>query len=321
MARCAILSCADDLHAYLIQTLLRERGLDCDIIETDRVSRNAAITWDSARDECQILTTEGSVFEPRSADLIWYRRLRPQSSLPSMGNVPASIVNNDCRSALLGSILARFCGVWVDYPFDVQRAEHKILQLELARTVGFRIPRTLVSQDVAAVRRFCEANSGGTIVKTLRGVASNPLMTLHVSKEMLRDEAAIRISPCCYQEYVTGSRHVRVNCFGTHLSTIEIESSNLDWRSTLDGDVKAVDLPVEIESTIRKFLAALGLSMGVFDFKIDSGGDLVFLELNPQGQFLFCQGLTGQDLASSFVDFILSSLRATRRRIAIPAVG
>ena len=39
--------------------------------------------------------------------------------------------------------------------------------------------------------------------------------------------------------------------------------------------------------------------------KLDlSSGRPVWLELNPQGQFLFVQGLTGLDLTAGFADFL-----------------
>lgn len=44
--------------------------------------------------------------------------------------------------------------------------------------------------------------------------------------------------------------------------------------------------------------------MGVFDLKMDPSGVPVFLELNPHGQFLFVEGLTGMDLIGAFSGFL-----------------
>ncbi len=41
------------------------------------------------------------------------------------------------------------------------------------------------------------------------------------------------------------------------------------------------------------------------DLKISDGGDLVWFEVNPQGQFLFLEPLTGQNLLASFADFLI----------------
>jgi biotin carboxylase len=58
--------------------------------------------------------------------------------------------------------------------------------------------------------------------------------------------------------------------------------------------------------TTRRLLAvlrALNLEMGVFDLKV-TDREPVFLEVNPQGQFLFVQGLTGLDVMTGFVEFL-----------------
>jgi hypothetical protein len=36
-------------------------------------------------------------------------------------------------------------------------------------------------------------------------------------------------------------------------------------------------------------------------------GELVWLEVNPQGQFLFLQGITGMPLAEHFADFLIAA--------------
>jgi hypothetical protein len=48
--------------------------------------------------------------------------------------------------------------------------------------------------------------------------------------------------------------------------------------------------------------------MGIVDLKETPDGELVWLEVNPQGQFLFLESLTGQPLASYFADYLLSSI-------------
>ena len=45
--------------------------------------------------------------------------------------------------------------------------------------------------------------------------------------------------------------------------------------------------------------------MGVFDFKVNSKGDIVFFEFNPQGQFIYLVLLTGFSIGERFADFLL----------------
>ena len=48
----------------------------------------------------------------------------------------------------------------------------------------------------------------------------------------------------------------------------------------------------------------LDLRMGVFDLKIDAQGEIVWLEVNPQGQFLFVEGMSDMKLAVACGDFL-----------------
>ena len=43
----------------------------------------------------------------------------------------------------------------------------------------------------------------------------------------------------------------------------------------------------------------LNLVFGTIDLKITTGGEYVFLEVNPQGQFLYVEILTGMPITSA----------------------
>jgi hypothetical protein len=53
-------------------------------------------------------------------------------------------------------------------------------------------------------------------------------------------------------------------------------------------------------------LAALDLRMGIFDLKLTDDDEPVWLELNPQGQFLFLEGLAEMPLSNAFADFLVA---------------
>jgi biotin carboxylase len=48
----------------------------------------------------------------------------------------------------------------------------------------------------------------------------------------------------------------------------------------------------------------LGLLFGTIDMKLTDEGEHVFLEVNPQGQFLYIEILTGMPIASAVADFL-----------------
>ena len=308
--RIGILSCAGDLHSLIIQEALRQLDCACDIVETDHISGSVGITWELQSSLCRLPTSEGAVIDLQDLHAIWLRRINYPQVLKQFerDSISASIVNNDCKTALLGALFTTFGGTWIDDPLCIQRAENKLLQLQFAKAAGFRTPNTLVSQDVDRIRTFCSAQPQGAIVKTIRGISTFPLMALKVSEEMLDEADSLSISPACYQEYIPGDRHIRVNCFGEDVYAFEIESSDLDWRQNLDVPFSKFTVSRDLRSRLRYVLRAFDLTMGVFDLKLDPEGEPVWLEINPQGQFLFVEGLTGFDLTTPFVQFLLRSV-------------
>jgi hypothetical protein len=48
--------------------------------------------------------------------------------------------------------------------------------------------------------------------------------------------------------------------------------------------------------------------MGIIDMKLMPNGEIVWPEVNPQGQFLFLEGIAGLPLSSHFADYLLNVL-------------
>jgi hypothetical protein len=51
--------------------------------------------------------------------------------------------------------------------------------------------------------------------------------------------------------------------------------------------------------------------MGIVDVKVTPDGEPVWLEVNPQGQFLFLQPLVDVDYLEAFARFLLAEARGT----------
>jgi glutathione synthase/RimK-type ligase-like ATP-grasp enzyme len=309
-ASIAILTFADDLHALAIQDRLRTfPGTTCDLVEVDAIADHArGITWSTLPDAfpVSIPTRDGGSLDVQRCDAIWFRRWNhPQRAARTLDDTAhREVVNASTTSALLGALLTQFQGAWVSDPEATSRAENKLVQLRAAQLAGFKVPRTLVSQNPQEIRQFCDRLDGRAILKTLRATPSSQLFTLKVTTEHLADDQGLRLCPTIFQEYVPGTTHVRALCCGTDVHAVTIVSPDLDWRLNMNVPVTPVTLTPEIESGLGRVLEILGLKMGIVDLKIDETGEPVWLELNPQGQFLFVEGLTGVDLTGAFSKFL-----------------
>jgi hypothetical protein len=198
---------------------------------------------------------------------------------------------------------------WVNPIDSVSVAEHKLYQLQIARRLGFRVPRTLVSRDPLALRSFAAANETGTICKPIfHGMfvdeaSSYSVYTRRVNPESL-DADSVKICPVLLQEQIVRSADVRATFIGPHcfVADIEGDASLVDWR---DPDVlvsySTSSLSDKVQRMCRTMLAKLGLIYGAFDFVRTPEGDLVFLEVNPTGEWAWLEDRLGFPMRDAFI--------------------
>jgi len=312
-----IVSSESDLHALAINQRLLQVGVCSHVIESNILSGTPSLSWRSRRDNTStIVTREGRTLSPADCDVIWWRRTNsPQVSArrytQELGDLEH--IDSSCKTTLAGLLLTTFGGLWVSEPFASSRAENKLIQLHTAMKVGMHIPDTLVSQDPDAIRQFWHQHNKQVIVKPVCGARTRPLFTQRLADEYLESDLPLMLSPAIYQEYVPGVYHLRVNCFGDQVVVCRIQASEVDWRVDWRRPFVQTCLDSGVEVQLQRILNHLQLEMGVFDLKLRESGEAVFLELNPQGQFLFLDPLAGTDLVGACSDFLRRCAERGRR--------
>ncbi len=305
-----IITIQDDIHALAVQRALRKRGYQgCHILECDLISGRSALAWQSWNGRPpSIVTSEGQRVALDEVTVVWWRRVRAdQSAVRARDTHERELVNNDCRGALAGVLAAGFSGEWISRPDATDRAADKICQLSVAAGAGFRVPRTLVTQSRDEVVAFAEREKR-IIVKPVVGARGPLIFTQFLDDPASIPEDSYATCPAIYQEYIEGFHHIRLNCFGDDTYAALIETENLDWRPDLTVPVKNWTVPDDLADRAKVVLNRLGLRMGVIDLKLTPDGEPVWLEVNPQGQFLFLEPLIREPLTEHFADFLLSSV-------------
>jgi glutathione synthase/RimK-type ligase-like ATP-grasp enzyme len=304
-----IVTVAQDLHAVAVQQHVRASGWPhCHIVECDRIAQRPCITYsigDSTPDK--ILTSEDQTVRISDANVVWLRTIRSNQILqhPVEDETASAIINNDCRGALLGLLATHFRGKWISTPEATYRGSDKVAQLNAAHECGFRIPRTLISQSRRDVLEFYESCQGEVIVKAIIGAPGPLLETRKLHPERF-DDASFAAAPAIYQEYIRGSDHLRLNCFGARSYAARIRTEDLDWRANLNVPIEPYTVSPELHRKVRTVLDALRLEMGIIDLKLTPEGEPVWLEVNPQGQFLFLDAFTDLNLAEKFANYLIS---------------
>jgi hypothetical protein len=110
-------------------------------------------------------------FDLNEVGAVWHRRVSVAARLPRELDAQLRAASvGESRASLMG-VLAGLAAFRVDPEAAIRRAEQKPLQLRVARELGLDVPRTLVTNDPAAVRDFYEACGGRLMTKMLSSFA------------------------------------------------------------------------------------------------------------------------------------------------------
>lgn len=296
----------DDLHACAVQHEIRERfGHDPFYLALDAVEHlQATIAQDGSG---SIADSAGQFVDISQLTAIWWRRSpRHQKTLKVANEVQQDLLERDWRSFLRGALLTSFKGRWVSHPDATDAASLKPIQLKLAQAAGLRIPKTIISNEPSKVKNFIRSLPHGAVAKTTHGTGKSAIFAARVFESNLPDDDSIAISPTIYQEYIAGSDHLRITIFGHDFYAASLRSGDMDWRKQVPAKMTPFEIDNTMKTKLLKYQNLAGLEMGVIDMKISSDGELIWLENNPQGQFLFVEGLSGLHLTRACADFLVS---------------
>ncbi len=191
-------------------------------------------------------------------------------------------------------------------------------QLKLARKIGFKIPKTIITNIPQEALNFYRLMKGKIITKSIGdGFVRTEDKMLHTYTTRVKehmDFGLIRNCPTLFQEEVLKMNELRITIVGRKIFAVEIDSqkykaSSLDWRKAVYKFDKiphrVVELPVRLKQKLLLLLDHYGLNFGAIDMAKTPEGEYVFFELNPAGQFLWLEDLTGLPLASEMAKFLM----------------
>jgi hypothetical protein len=315
-----------DIHADRVIKLLVEMGELPIRINSRDVPLNASLSvgldgnrWTGT------LRISGSCRMVDVADIrsVWWRRPGAFGLADELTAWEREFAQDEVRHATRGLWSAIDCH-WVSRPELIERASYKIEQLSRAAGLGFDVPRTVVTNDPERVRQFLEECPGGVVYKVLTDpyLALGPYLQrepqarvrpLMVMSTLVNGDATtvldtVRTVPCQFQQLVHGRGELRVTVIDDELFCAEIvppdharpdhitpdhitpDHVTPDWRRHgLDFGMRAADLPDEVAARCLALVRSYGLAFGAIDLIVTPDDRYVFLEINPNGQFLFVQ--------------------------------
>jgi glutathione synthase/RimK-type ligase-like ATP-grasp enzyme len=301
----------EDVDAVPVLDLLASRGAQVQAIDISDWPGRAGLAFDSGdgSGERWLLPGDGPPIHAADVTAVWWRSTRPFVTHPGLSAGDAAFAVRQTWEALQGfwaSLPARY----VNQPWRNEIASHKAHQLPLAERCGLRVPRTLITNDVARAQAFVAAARGAPVIhKALHATPVDWHPTRLLTKAERADLSAVRLAPVILQEYVEGV-DLRVYAVGDRLFTAEIDArataSPEDFRTVFDeARVAPCSLPPAVEAGLRRLMAELGIVYGAIDLRRRGDGEHLFLEVNPAGLWRFVEQRTGLPISAAIADLLL----------------
>jgi hypothetical protein len=312
-----IVSTSSDEPTYgPVRELLEARQIPVIVYCTDKVL--------AGEDKLNIAISQGGTVEmsyngrsisPDDIGAAWFRKANALVVDSAAGDIARQMhIGNEVR-ALHDTIWALYPDdMWLNAPEKMRQNNRKLCQLVMAKKLCFAIPATVVGSDWGEIESKLLVDGQKMVVKMVRGeVSKNNVMKLVYTTvldaakvEKIRDIATP--FPGIYQHYVEKSREWRVTVVGDGIFSAVVDtkaSAKDDWRKHQFTDAVRFthgQLPKDIEEKCLRYLAKAGMKFGAFDFIEEPDGTLVFLECNPNGQYLWLENELGLPISEAIAD-------------------
>lgn len=240
---------------------------------------------------------------------VWFRRTKLPQNLSLSKGEDLYILNE--TDSLLKNIFSTIDSNWVSDPYSVFKAENKLYQLKMAKRLGFIIPETLVTNSRDELLDFYQAQ-GEIVIKPLsqtRIVGKDGVQFLFTNKVTSQNMETLKhydISPCIFQKLISKKRELRITVVGDKVFAAGVDSqiseeTKVDWRRK-----QLPFFPMEISDDLKDMcvglVRSLGLQFAAIDMVEKKDGTYVFLEINPNGQWVWIEQQTGLEISEALIE-------------------
>jgi MvdD pre-ATP grasp domain len=317
-----ILTSPDDVHADRVEAYLQARGAIWRRFDPASFPTLATVTVERRRDGLQRveLATGAEVVDLTALAAVWYRRPgRPQAD-PAIPHASTRAAVSEMSQALLDDVWSLLDCKWVPAKPDVLASARKLVQLRAAARIGFDLPATVVTSRSDDFLRFYRDHEGNVVSKRIGGSsfdAADSEFCRYTEPVGTRDVGyahSVRYCPLVFQEYVPKQLELRATVVGTKVFVVEIDSqatnhTRHDWRryDHLRTPYRTHLLPGEVAERCVELTELLGLRFAALDLILTPQGRYVFVELNPNGQYLWTEYATGLPITEAVADLLMQA--------------
>lgn len=252
----------------------------------------------------------------------WWIRRQPTMRSNLSANSEAAFVETQRLHFLHGLIHLVSAKTKCVDPIDVVvRAQSKVLQLQLAQKNGLTIPRTFCGGDPTLADQWMSETNVELCSKAIeagRFTADDGQTygryTAPFARRPVRELNSLIDCPVTIQEFVPKRVELRSTVIGDKILTAAIDTTSAsvearqdwrhyDWANTV---YSSYELPTSVCEQLLGLMNDLHLTFGAVDLIENPQGDVVFLEVNPVGQFLWLEDLTDLPISQTMAEYLVS---------------
>jgi glutathione synthase/RimK-type ligase-like ATP-grasp enzyme len=304
-----------DLDADLLQVYLNAEGyasirLNCESFPSEFLSHlygDGAVT-STLRDEAG----RSYPFEPK---VVVYRHFHHFSQICNREN-GETLLEASQRRQMAENLEEHFCHArWINHPHAVRRCRNRLLQLQLANRSGLVTPNTLITNDRTEAESFVRANDS-VIAKAIDHHGVRGDNTLHNFYGRLitgPTEAGFinRDNPVLLQKYSPKIAEIRAYAIDKTVVAVRIEAKastklpvDIHMMPLESYGYSLCELPPAILRGCLELTAALQLTYAAIDFIQLEDQTLVFLEVNPGGDWAWIDSQVESGLTTIFAKVV-----------------
>lgn len=209
--------------------------------------------------------------------------------------------------SLINGIVDDFEGKVLTKPCILRKTENKTFQLLYATRNGFQFPKSYIgnSKDTALE---CIKNHS-SIIKPLTTGKVKKYNGIEIYQTSYIDELQedIGLTPLYIQNYEEKKYEVRLTCVNGRVFAVRIDSEDkLDWRKNYNGlKYSVIECPQIIRKRCFKLMEDFDLKFGAFDFIVNKQNEWIFLEINPNGQWLWLEKVLNISISQCIFQYLV----------------
>ena len=307
-----------DLASDFLILRLKEKRIPFMRLNTEDLGSKYEVDlhFSGGRTNFTIRFSAGATLTPNLIDAVYFRQ-------PIAPDPPENIAPSDRAFAKreLGEHLRSLWRLidsrkWVNHPRNLWLASNKPEQLSVANTIGFTTPATVVTCSAESLATFFAQHDHQVVCKavkhgfTYQGDTATVATTQRLDANFLQRFEEYASVPMIYQEEITKIFDLRVTVVGDDVFATAIHSqtypeTEVDWRTMTTCDIslqhERVVLPPIIADRCRRMTRHFHLNYSAIDLVLGTDGRYYFLEMNPNGQWVWIEQETGYPIRDALI--------------------